>query len=182
MLQERVGLPANALTRYPHEFSGGQRQRIGIARAIALNPRLVICDEPVSALDVSIQSQILNLLLELQQQMQLSYIFIAHDLAVVKHISDRIAVMYLGRIVEYADAGELVCQPVASLYPGPDGRHSGARPQGQTQLPTVARRCSLLRTPASRLPLSSALSLCYRPLPDRRTCADWCATDYARAT
>jgi oligopeptide/dipeptide ABC transporter ATP-binding protein len=110
-LLERVGLPSNALSRFPHEFSGGQRQRIGIARAIALEPRLVICDEPVSALDVSIQSQIINLLLELQREMGLTYLFIAHDLAVVKHISDHIAVMYLGRIVEYADA--------ETLYRGP---------------------------------------------------------------
>ena len=94
-LLNRVGMDENALTRFPHEFSGGQRQRIGIARAIALKPKMVICDEPVSALDVSIQSQILNLLLELQAEMKLTYLFIAHDLAVVKHISDRIAVMYL---------------------------------------------------------------------------------------
>ena len=111
-LLDRVGIAAKAVTRYPHEFSGGQRQRIGIARAIALNPKLIICDEPVSALDVSIQAQILNLLLELQQEMQLTYLFIAHDLAVVKHISDRIAVMYLGRIVEYAEADELYANPV----------------------------------------------------------------------
>ena len=111
-LLDRVGLPADAQHRFPHEFSGGQRQRIGIARAIALRPRLIICDEPVSALDVSIQSQILNLLLELQQALSLSFLFIAHDLAVVKHISDRIAVMYLGKIVEYASAEELYVKPL----------------------------------------------------------------------
>jgi len=111
-LLNRVGLPEGAVTQFPHEFSGGQRQRIGIARAIALNPKMIICDEPVSALDVSIQSQILNLLLDLQQEMRLTYLFIAHDLAVVKHISDRIAVMYLGKIVEYADADTLYENPV----------------------------------------------------------------------
>ena len=111
-LLHRVGISEKALTRFPHEFSGGQRQRIGIARAIALKPKLIVCDEPVSALDVSIQSQILNLLLDLQEEMQLTYLFIAHDLAVVKHISDRIAVMYLGKIVEYADADILYEKPV----------------------------------------------------------------------
>lgn len=110
-LLEQVGLPASAATKFPFEFSGGQRQRIGIARAIALEPKLIVCDEPVSALDVSIQSQILNLLLDLQEQMGLSYLFIAHDLAVVKHISDRIAIMYLGQLMETGGADEVYAHP-----------------------------------------------------------------------
>ena len=111
-LLDRVGLQPTAGLRYPFEFSGGQRQRIGIARAIALNPKLVICDEPVSALDVSVQSQILNLMLDLQKEFHLSYLFIAHDLAVVKHISDRIAIMYLGKIVELGPAEEIFRNPI----------------------------------------------------------------------
>jgi oligopeptide transport system ATP-binding protein len=143
-LLQTVGLPADAISRYPHEFSGGQRQRIGLARALALNPDFLVCDEPVSALDVSIQAQIVNLLKDLQQEFNLAYLFVAHDLAVVRTMSDRIAVMNKGKIVEtgaaetvYTQAQDVYTQALLAAVPIPDPRKMRARREERRKLKDV---------------------------------------------